>query len=111
MGAAACKGRATRKTRAAARCSAVEMGAAAREVGPAPAGDVSTTTATAREVSATTTSATVGFTGPSRQRRPDGYRQSGQHSEGPGENSSMFHRHGIHSVAGPTASPRGISTL
>ena len=64
--------------------------------------EMSSTTAAAREMRATapTTTTTVGFTGSSRQRRPGGDRDSGQHSESPGENSSMFRGHGDHSVAG-----------
>jgi hypothetical protein len=85
----------TRETRAATR--EIRM-AAWRSVAAA---EMSSTTAAAREVRATAPSTTtVGFTGSSRQRRPGGDRDSGEHSQGSGENSSMFRGHGDHSVAG-----------
>jgi hypothetical protein len=84
----------TRETRVATReiRMAAWRGVAATEM---------SSTAAAREVRAAAPSTTtVGFTGSSRQRRPGGDRDSGQHSESPGENSSMFRGHGDHSVAG-----------
>jgi hypothetical protein len=68
------------------------------------------TAAAAASVSTTATTTTVTL-GAGRHRSPGGDRYSGQYTDGPGENSCMFHIHGFHSVAGPRWSPRGIRTL
>ncbi len=88
MGAASCVARVTGETWAPARPTT--------EVGTATGGVTTTTTGKVRTAA---TTATVGFSGPS-QRGPGSHRDSSQYSKGPGENSSMFHGHGVHSVAG-----------
>jgi hypothetical protein len=99
----------------------VRMRSATSEpAGAAANGSVSTTAAevptatAAASVSATATATTTTTTvtlGAGRHRSPGGDRYSGQYTDGPGENSCMFHIHGFHSVAGPRWSPRGIRTL
>jgi hypothetical protein len=63
---------------------------------PAAAAAVATTTAATATVSLST-----GW-----HRSPRGDRQGGQDTEGPGQNSCMFRRHGHHSVAGHWLKPR-----
>ena len=105
-------GGSTAAGKAVAAAAEVRAATAAAEVTTTSAAAVSATTTTSAAVSATAATATVAL-GSSRHRRPSSDRQGGQHTEGPGKNSSMFRRHGfLHSVAGPRLNgPRGIRTL
>ena len=103
----------------------VGAGSPASKATDAAAGEVRTTTTTAEmRATATTTcvspaattgvspasAATVTF-GAGDHWGPGDDRYSGQHTQGPGQNSCMFRHHGLHSVTGPRWGPRGHSHI